>query len=196
MKMRTWEENKECCKSIASVFFSLLQVVTAINDHVELEVVDVSNKRPNITRTGEWIILFSIWNTNWGRIFTLVFQLGDGYKMFVANNQVQRGKSANTFSYEALFIARWEPHCRYCLICLYVSVRSSGFNLRVVCLQLSSCFVLQPSGCFCLQPSGCFYLQPLVVLLCLIHVEQRVEQRFNLMRNKALNNLSLAVKRF
>jgi hypothetical protein len=52
----------------------------------EVETYDFSVKKPNITRD--------------------VFLLGDNYSMFVAPKTVQKGKSAQHYTFEALHINR------------------------------------------------------------------------------------------
>ena len=51
-----------------------------------VEVVDYSQRKPNITKD--------------------VFNLGDNYKMYVAPKTVAKGRSANSYSFEALHIIR------------------------------------------------------------------------------------------
>ena len=64
------------------MFYFLQRVLPGAN----ATVYDVSTKKPNISR--------------------FKYGLGDGYSTFIAPYTVKRGKSANTFSYEAWFIER------------------------------------------------------------------------------------------
>jgi hypothetical protein len=68
--------------------------------------MDLSYKKPNTIRTGEQTAVDNICLEYNRSLFAhLVFHLGDGYKTFVANNNVQKGKAPG-FSYEALFLGR------------------------------------------------------------------------------------------